>query len=131
MPKDEGPTYVAPAGTGAAKIDGFEYKYVATAERESNIIAGFKKLKVGQSREDVRKLLGPPDVADTSFTKGFRDEFRGWYYQYKIRMRSLASTNDVCVEVFFDTKGKLHWAVPENIPDLREIGQVRTDPASK
>jgi hypothetical protein len=86
MPRDKGPTYVAPAGTGAATIDGIEYQYVATAEREASIIAGFTKLTVGQSREVVRKLLGPPDFAEPLYDKQ-GDIFRGWYYMYKIKMR--------------------------------------------
>src|SRR5262249_18030570 len=57
-PEDVGSMYAPPRG---AKSDGGGYGYVATAEREAQIIAGFRKLKVGQSREEVREAMGPPD----------------------------------------------------------------------
>src|SRR4051794_36307475 len=62
-PVDVGPTYVAPSGTGATTIDGIQYGYVATPEREAQIVRGFPKLRLGQSREEVRDALGLPDTA--------------------------------------------------------------------
>jgi hypothetical protein len=42
---------------------------------------------------------------------------------YKIQMRPGGpNTNDVCVEVYFDPDGKLHWAVPSHIVGLSDIG---------
>jgi hypothetical protein len=122
-PTDVGPTYVRPNGTGAAKIDGVDYQYVATREREAQIVAGFPKLKLGQTREQVRNALGPPDFANPEFSKAFNSQFLGWSYQYYIKERVVSpNMNDPCVEVFFDPNGKITWAVPENIAGLKEIG---------
>src|SRR4051794_12696240 len=62
-PTDVGPTYTSPTGAGATTIDGVEYEYIASAEREKQIASGFPKLKVGQSREEVRDALGMPDTS--------------------------------------------------------------------
>lgn len=121
---DAGPLYVAPAGTGKATINGLEYRYLASKERESQIIEGFKKLRLGESRDDVRDALGPPDTADSMSGKHRDAPFRGWCYMYQIKMRDLANTNDVSVHVFFDPDGKLDWAAPSNIDGLTEIGSV-------
>lgn len=119
-PEDIGPVYRPPL---QAKTDGCEYGYVATAEREAQIIAGFRNLTVGQSREEVRDAMGAPDEAKPMYRKAHNMPFIGWSYTYKIKMRSGGpNMNDVCVEVFFSADGTLHWAVPNHIAGLEEIG---------
>jgi hypothetical protein len=120
-PSDVGSTYVAPSGTGPRTIDGIEYKYVATAERKAKIIAGFPKLKLGQSREKVRAALGLPDTARPMYDKRCK-EFHGWVYDYDIKMRAPSNMYDVCVGVYFNPNGKLRWAVPCHIPGLKAVG---------
>jgi hypothetical protein len=122
-PTDVGPTYTSPTGAGATTIDGVEFEYVASAEREKQIVSGFPKLKVGQSREEVRDALGMPDTAQPGYSKEYNSRFLGWSYMYKIKMRSGSpNTNDICVQVFFDPSGNLKWAVPSHIEGLKEIG---------
>src|SRR5438270_446126 len=82
---DGGPTYTSPTGAGATIIDGVEYEYVASAEREKQIVSGFPKLKVGQSREEVRDALGMPDTARPGYSKEYNSRFLGWSYMYKIK----------------------------------------------
>jgi hypothetical protein len=120
---DVGLTYRAPDGTGVRTIDGIEYEYVATHERENEIVNGFPKLAVGQSREEVRAAMGLPDRAEPMYGKERNAPFHGWWYMHKIKMRSGGpNTNDICIEVFFSPKGKLSWAVPNHIEDLKEVG---------
>jgi hypothetical protein len=123
-PTDVGPTYIAPVSASTpTTIDGVEYGYVATAEREKQIVDGFPKLKVGQSREEVRDALGLPDIAQPASSKEYPGRFLGWSYMYRIKMRSGGpNTNDVCVEVFFGSAGNLKWAVPNHIAGLKEVG---------
>ena len=124
-PTDVGPTYAAPPGNGPVTIEGITYGYVATQEREQEIITGFRKLSVGQSREDVREAMGPPDSAETMWGKDDFKPFTGWSYMYKIRMRPVGpNTSDVCIHVFFNPKGKLEWAVPSHIAGLSEVGHA-------
>lgn len=121
-PSDVGPIYVTPGGTGARTIDGIEYKYVATAKRRAQIVAGFPKLKLGQSREKVRAALGLPDRAYPMYDKRGQ-VFGGWTYRYEIKMRAPGpNMYDVRVSLFFNPAGKLRWAVPCHIPGLKSIG---------
>jgi outer membrane protein assembly factor BamE (lipoprotein component of BamABCDE complex) len=93
---------------------------VATSARQAAILAGFAKLKVGQSREEVRQALGAPDKAQIAQGKLYNSP-RCWVYMYKIKMRTSGpNTKDICVEVSFDSDGKLNWAMPENIAGLNE-----------
>jgi hypothetical protein len=123
-PTDVGPTYISPVSASTpTTIDGVGYEYVATAERERQIVDGFPKLKVGQSREEVRDAMGLPDTAQPGYSKEYNSRFLGWSYLYRIRMRSGGpNTNDVCVEVFFDSAGNLMRAVPNHIAGLKEVG---------
>lgn len=77
-PTDVGPTYTGPTGASPATIDSVEYAYVASAERETQIVSGFPKLKVGQSREEVRDVLGAPDTAQPGYSKEYSSRFLGW-----------------------------------------------------
>jgi hypothetical protein len=121
-PSDVGATYIAPSGTGARTINGLEYKYVATAERRAQIIAGYRKLKLGQSREEVRAALGLPDRAQTMYDKRGRI-FYGWDYDYDIKMRWPGpNIYDVQVSLFFNPEGKLRRALPCHIPGLKALG---------
>jgi hypothetical protein len=92
-PEDIGFMYVAPR---LAKTDGGGCGYVAIAEREAQIIAGFRKLKVGQSREEVREAMGPPDEVHPMRSKEYNMPFIGWCYLYEIKLRrGPPNTNNV------------------------------------
>jgi hypothetical protein len=123
--KTLGAEYVQPNAAGPATIDGIHYEYVATIGRETHIVDGFDKLKLGQSREEVRKLLGLPDIGRPVYTKDNHGP-RYWEYIYRIRYRDKTSwnINDLSVELFFMPNGKLVWAVPHGIPELDMIGGV-------
>jgi outer membrane protein assembly factor BamE (lipoprotein component of BamABCDE complex) len=86
-------------------------------------VAGFQNLKVGQSRQEVRDALGPPDEASPRYGKDRHATFRGWGYTYEIKTRTGGpNTNDVCVQVFFDPDDTLLWAVPSHIAGLSDVG---------
>jgi hypothetical protein len=122
-PEDVGSMYVPPRG---AETDAGEFGYVATAEREAQIIAGFRKLSVGESREDVREAMGPPDVVEPMRSKEYNMPFIGWHYLYEIKMRrGPPNTNNVYASVFFSPDGTLHWAVPNQVAGLDEVGSYR------
>src|SRR5260370_9886212 len=121
-PTDVGATYSPPPGSGPVTIEGISYAYVVMPAREQEIVEGFRKLEVGQCREEVRQEMGPPDSAETMYGMAKDSPFHGWSYMYKIRMRPGGpNTNDVCVEVFFNPEGKLRRAVPNPIPALGDV----------
>ena len=106
-------------------IDGVTYAYVAPAERQQRI-SGYAKLRVGDTREEVRALLGAPDLANAIHERQ-SDKFAGWHYIYVYRTvhpdKRWADSKDQLVQVFFDPSGdRLTWAHTNNIPDLSEVG---------
>ena len=96
---------------------------MADHERESQLISGFSKLRLGQRREEVRAALGPPDTAAPLYGKEPNAPFQGWAYKYNIKLRAGGpNTNDICINVLFNPAGKLKWAVPNHIAGLNEVG---------
>ena len=127
-PEDVGPVYMQPPD---AKPDHSEYGYAATPEREAQIIAGFRNLKVGQSREEVRDVMGLPDSAEPMYRKARNMPFIGWKYLYEIKTQSgPPKTSNVYVSVYFNPDGNLHWAVPNRIAGLEEVGGYNRGTAS-
>jgi hypothetical protein len=124
-PADVGPTYVAPAGMGPVTVpeNDLPFEYVATAQREQQIKAGYANLQVGASREDVRRLIGPPDgVGNQHPRRGGR--FLGFTYTYKIRTTAhMTRTYDEYVTVFFDGSHKLRCTMAR-IPGFTDIGKM-------
>ncbi|HEX3355886.1 MAG TPA: hypothetical protein VHS31_02800 [Tepidisphaeraceae bacterium] len=83
---DVGPTFPHPPATAPIPSGhDLPWEYVATPQRQQQILAGFAKLKVGQSREQVRALLGPPDSAVPCYESWNFNKYAGWHYSYDIR----------------------------------------------
>jgi hypothetical protein len=120
---DVGPRYIVPPGTGSETIDGVTYAYVAPAERQQAIISGYAQLKVGQTREEVRTLLGAPDYAIAMYPRrSYR--FLGWHYIYHIRtIFNWTDTSDQWVQTMFDpSSDRLYWAHSNSLPGLADVG---------
>jgi hypothetical protein len=122
---DIGPSYIAPSGTSLQKIDGVTYAYVATPERQKSISSGFAQLKIGQSREEIRTLLGAPDFA-IAMHRPESTRFTGWHYIYNIRtIYNWTNSSDQWVEMMFDqTSDRLYWAHSNAIPGLTDVGAL-------
>jgi hypothetical protein len=123
--KDIGPAYIQPQKAGPAIIDGIHYEYVATKEREVQIIDGVQKLEAGPFRADVRKLLGPPDIGRPLYGK-YNSVLIYWDYIYRIRYRDKTDWNDsdYAVELFFTPTGRLDWARVHGVPGLSKFELV-------
>jgi hypothetical protein len=123
---DVGPTYKAPAGTGPQTIDGVTYEYPATPERQQAIISGYPQLKLGQTREEVRALVGAPDYAVAMHRRG-SDRFEGWQYlYYGHRLHLWTDANDQWVQIFFDRSSeRLYYAYANALPGFTAIGAQR------
>jgi hypothetical protein len=121
--KDVGTLYVAPADTRRTPAGGVQQVYVATKERKAQIVNGFSKLKLGQTREQVRDILGPPDRAEAMHGKARSAPFHGWDYTYELKMETIdGNMSNKYADVFFDAENKLEWAEGHNIKGLHEIG---------
>jgi len=124
---DIGPNYMAPDPAGPLTVNGMTYERPATAEREEKLISGYPQLKLGQTREEVRALLGAPDGQIAVHRRG-SDRFEGWYYLYyghRVRqLRNDADENDQYIRILFDrTDDRLYFANPKNFPGLSDVGE--------
>src|SRR5262249_12632722 len=126
VPSGNGPSGTGPAGTGPQTIDGVTYAYVAPPQRQQTIISGYAQLKVGQTREEVRALLGAPDYAIAMHPRESL-RFIGWHYIYHIRTRyNWTHTSDQWVSILFDeSTDRLYWAQPNALPGLTDVGAQR------
>jgi len=126
---DVGPNYTAPAPAGLLTENGVTYERPATPEREQKILSGYPQLAVGQTREEVRALLGAPDAHVATHRRG-SDRFEGWYYiYYGHQVRQLINdtdANDQVIQIFFDrADDRLNYAHPASLPGLLDVGQKR------
>jgi hypothetical protein len=125
LPTDDGPRYVAPAGTNAPiAVPGhdLDYEYVATTQRAQQIRTGYDRLHVGATREEVRAALGPPDTAMVMHPRD-SNRFIGFMYTYKVRTtKGMSRTYDEYVAVYFDRSHRLSETLTR-IPGLSNIGQ--------
>jgi hypothetical protein len=120
-----GGVYAHPAGTGPQTIEGIDYAYIASATRETQIRTAYASLTVGQTREDVRRALGAPDLAFPRYTsneEGHR--YLGWGYLYLLRdTPHRSSTADVNILMVFDpSTNRLAWTSPSDSAKLPHLG---------
>lgn len=101
-----------------------QYPYVASQERSTKIVAGLKKVSLCMKKEQILKLLGPPDYSQINYgSKGPEEKWQGSSWMYYLSKQShLVNLNDPRVEVFFDTNDCANWIVPSHIEDGRELG---------
>ena len=103
------------------------YPYVASSERVAKITAGIPHLEKCMDKTSIEELLGKPDYSRLSYgPKGPREKWLGssWTY-YMFKESDSTNNNDPSVQVFFDTSGKAHWIVLQNINGAHEIGSVQ------
>jgi hypothetical protein len=115
---DVGPVYVRPASASSATIDGVYWEYVAVPERHRQIFDGYPQLRIGQTREEVRALMGPPD-----FVKPLGDTvFAGWAYSYddKRREADWGGPADRSITVYFSPENTVRLVRTANFPPVEK-----------
>lgn len=89
-------------------------------------IFGYNKLSVGDAEGRVLKYMGEPDFKQPLNTK--KGELLGKSYKYYVYRHNENMVNekyDQLITIYFDTTGKITWAVPKNIKGLNEIGYYK------
>jgi hypothetical protein len=121
--------FAQPVADGMQTYEEFErkitqYPYHAKPKRMAKIISGIVKLRICMDKQQIQSLLGSPDYSRTLYgPKGPGEKWLGTSWMYFLTQESdLVNTNDSTVEVFFDTKNRAHWIVPQQIKEAREIG---------
>jgi hypothetical protein len=108
-------------------VSSHSFPYIASQERQTQIIKNYSKLTVGLTEADIIALLGEPDCADPLYTKAPPPnmEYLGFRWTYFIEKPDPNLSNlkkDITVEVYFDTNSKTDWIV-SNVDGLYEIGR--------
>jgi hypothetical protein len=104
--------------------------YVALDKRKHQIIGSYHRLKVQMSLDEVERLLGKPDFGRArppihlATTPEPTDTRCSYDLAYIVRKNggNMVDTEDVAVYLSFSRDGKLLWAVPQNLPTLKELG---------
>ena len=105
------------------------FPYTASPERKERILAGYPKLEVGMTKEQVAVLIGEPDYSQLSYgPKGPNMRWKGSSWSYYLYKRGDGVNSfDPVVQVFFGTNDRAKWIVPSNIEGLREKGSPSED----
>ena len=104
--------------------------YVVADKRKQQMLENYPKLDLQMSLEDVEKLIGKPDFASAtpaphlatvpeSADKRCSTQLA---YIVKKNHENMADMEDVAIYLSFSRDGKLYWAVPQNLPTLKQLG---------
>src|ERR1700687_1614082 len=104
--------------------------YVAADKRKEKMLDNYPKSKLQMSLEDVEKLLGKPDFATGTpaphlanapepTDKRCRSELA---YIVKKNHENMTDMEDVAIYLSFSQSGKLYWAAPQNLSNLKQLG---------
>ncbi|HSZ02631.1 MAG TPA: hypothetical protein VK788_24260 [Terriglobales bacterium] len=104
--------------------------YVAVEGRKQHLMNNYPKLKLQMSVADVEKLLGKPDfatgtpvprLADAPEPADTRCNVQTAYILRK-NGENMTDTEDIAIYLSFARNGKLFWAAPQNVPNLKPVG---------
>jgi hypothetical protein len=107
----QGACYIPPGGRPLLNPE-VPYQYEAPPERRLAILSGVPLLKKGMSRQDVRNLMGDPDVDQAAIKptlSNLNGEFSGIIWRYIIRSVEPegTNTNDAVISVIFTPNDRL------------------------
>lgn len=104
--------------------------YVAAQDRSRKTITNYPKLKLQMSMSEVEEYLGKPDfvaempvprLATLTEPADHRCSAQTAYIFNK-NGENMADLQDVAIYLFFSRDGRLYWAMPQNLPDLKPLG---------
>jgi hypothetical protein len=106
--------------------------YLATDEHKQHILENYRKLKLQMALDEVEKILGKPDFGTVRSPLRLAtapDPTDGHCHvdlAYIVRKTSsdILDKEDVAVFLSFGRDGKLYWAVPQNLPGLKQLGSA-------
>jgi hypothetical protein len=104
--------------------------YVAAQDRKQQTTNNYLKLKLQMSLAEVEKLLGKPDFATgrpvprpaASPEPTDRRCSAETAYVLNKNNENMTDLQDVAIYLFFSRDGKLYWAAPQNLPNLKPLG---------
>lgn len=100
------------------------FPYTASPERRDRLVAGYSKVDVGMTKEDIARVIGDPDYSELGYgPKGPNMKWQGSSWMYYLSKRGdLVNILDPSVQIFFDREDRAVWIVPSNIEGLAAKG---------
>jgi len=104
--------------------------YVAAQDRQQELLNKYPKLKLAMSMTEVEKYLGKPDfawgkpIARLKTAPEPTDKRCNIEAAYILKKNSenMTDMEDVAIFLFYSRDGKLYWASPQNVPQLKQMG---------
>ena len=104
--------------------------YVAAQDRSRKTTTNYPKLKLQMSMSEVEEYLGKPDFAIGMPAARLATAPEPTDHQCSVQTAYIFNKNgenmtdlqDVAIYLFFSRDGKLYWATPQNLPDLKPLG---------
>lgn len=104
--------------------------YLAPDKRREQVLEQYSKLKLQMSLKEAEELFGKPDfstprpAARLATTPEPKEQqcSNQVAYIFKKSSENLADMADVAIYLLFSKDGKLYWAVPQNLPNLKPLG---------
>jgi hypothetical protein len=102
-----GIAFVGCAGPTPSRQEALAYPYVASRERQAEILNGMDRIKTGMTPSEVKATLGKTDFVYDLFNRGMKDSspigYTWWYIlQRKTDTGSFAEREEKLVRVSFD-----------------------------
>jgi hypothetical protein len=104
--------------------------YVAAQDRKQQTTNNYPKLKLQMSMAEVEKILGKPDFATgrpvprlaTAPEPTDKRCSVETAYILKKNGENMTDIQDVAIYLFFSRDGRLYWAAPQKLPNLKPTG---------
>jgi hypothetical protein len=111
--------------------------YVAQGKRKEQLAEQYSNLKLQMSMEEVEKVLGKADFSVSRPAARLatvpepieRRCSSQVAYIFKKSSENMADMEDVAIYLFFSEGGKLYWASPQNLPNLKPLGSPTAENA--
>ena len=113
--------------------------YLAPDARKQEILEQYPRLRLQMSLEEVKRLLGKPDfsvphpAARLATTPEPAEEKCSNQVAYVVKKNNenMADMDDVAIYLFFSADGRLSWATPQNLPNLKQLGSAIEESAPR
>jgi hypothetical protein len=111
--------------------------YVAQGKRKAQLAEQYSNLKLQMSLEEVEKVLGKADFSVSrpaarlaTVPEPIEQRCSSQVaYIFKKSGENMADMEDVAIYLFFSESGKLYWASPQNLPNLKPLGSPTAENA--